>query len=119
MKLSRFDAYRQKSTRHGPRSPQNCSSECPKRHQNCSNGAPNNNNLPATSAAAGAGHHQPYSTSAGSGGSGENSAGYEDDFPELTTSKFNSLRLTDDASPTSTPNELSGRGGAGSAFAAF
>ena len=53
---------------------------------------------------------QPYSTSAGSGGSGENSAGYEDDFPELTTSKFNNLRLTEDTSPTSTPNELnSGR----------
>ena len=43
----------------------------------------------------------PYSTSAGSGGSGENSAsshGYEDDFPELTTvgSKFNNLRLDTD-----------------------
>ena len=43
----------------------------------------------------------PYSTSAGSGGSGENSGsshGYEDDFPELTTvgSKFNNLRLDTD-----------------------
>ena len=43
----------------------------------------------------------PYSTSAGSGGSAENSAsshGYEDDFPELTTvsSKFNNLRLETD-----------------------
>ena len=43
----------------------------------------------------------PYSTSAGSGGSGENSAsshGYEDDFPELNSvgSKFNNLRLDTD-----------------------
>ena len=43
----------------------------------------------------------PYSTSADSGGSGENSAsshGYEDDFPELTSvaSKFNNLRLDTD-----------------------
>jgi len=42
-----------------------------------------------------------YSTSAGSGGSGENSGsshGYEDDFPELTSvgSKFNNLRLDTD-----------------------
>ena len=54
----------------------------------------------------------PYSTSAGSGGSGENSAsshGYEDDFPELTTvgSKFNNLRLdTDHIDSTSNCNML-------------
>jgi len=63
---------------------------------------------------------QPYSTSAGSGGSADNSAaGYEDDFPELTTSKFNNLGLTGDASsPTSTPNEMN-RTGPSSAFVAF
>ena len=55
----------------------------------------------------------PYSTSAGSGGSGENSAsshGYEDDFPELTTvgSKFNNLRLdTDHIEAQSSGNNIS------------
>ena len=41
---------------------------------------------------------QHFSTSTGSGGSAENSAGYEDDFPELATAKFNNLSLND-ASP--------------------
>ena len=55
----------------------------------------------------------PYSTSAGSGGSAENSAsshGYEDDFPELTTvgSKFNNLRLdTDHIEAQSSGNSIS------------
>ena len=55
----------------------------------------------------------PYSTSAGSGGSAENSAsshGYEDDFPELTTvgSKFNNLRLdTDHIEAQSSGNNIS------------
>ena len=61
-------------------------------------------------------NNAPYSSSAGSGGSAENSAsshGYEDDFPELSSvgSKFNNLRLdTDQLEALTSGNNISAVG---------